>query len=57
MQLTSCELWHGGKTSTPKPSIFTLDCESETFTKYFDSVQEDLEALASVDPLLTGKLY
>jgi hypothetical protein len=35
--------------------VFTIKKDSETFSEYFDKVQEQLETLASMDDLLSGE--
>lgn len=38
-----------------KPQTFIIDQESEIFSAKFNQIQEDLETLASMDELLSGK--
>ena len=38
-----------------QPREFTLEPESTVFSSHFDMVQEQLETLASMDDLLSGK--
>ena len=37
-----------------KSRVFTIKKDSQTFTDYFDQVQEQLEIIASMDDLLSG---
>ena len=49
-------MWMIGKTKRKamEPRIFTIKSNSPTFVKHFDHIQEQLEALASIDNLLSG---
>lgn len=49
------EQWTPGKMKTPQPKVFTIQPNSEAFTAYFDKTQEQLETLASMDDLLSGR--
>ena len=48
------KVWIPGKTGIPKDRVFTIKEKSEVFVAYFDEVQEQLEALACMDDLLSG---
>ncbi|XP_065911094.1 uncharacterized protein [Dysidea avara] len=50
------KVWIPGKTGIPKDRVFTIKEKSEVFVAYFDEVQEQLEALACMDDLLSGML-
>ena len=47
--------WTPGRTQNPQPREFTLSESSKAFADHFDEVQEQLETLASMDDLLSGK--
>ena len=42
------------KCKAPEARTFSIKQDSEMFVKYFDQMQEKLEALASMDDLLSG---
>ena len=44
-----------GSVNMIEPGIFTVDPKSSLFSKKYDQIQEDLESLASMDELITGK--
>lgn len=46
--------WKAGSKHHPEPSVFTLS--NTSFSAKFDEIQEQLEVLASMDDLLSGKL-
>ena len=43
-----------GKTKILKPRIFTIKENLQVFVEYFDEVQDQLEALTSMDDSLSG---
>ena len=46
--------WIPGTAKILEPRIFTIEKNSKAFVKYFDEVQDQLEALASMNDLLSG---
>jgi len=48
------KVWIPGKTEVPKDKVFTIKEKSEVIITYFDEVQEQLEASACMDDLLSG---
>jgi hypothetical protein len=47
--------WVPGKAKQLQPKVFTITPSSPAFSKYYDEMQEDLEALApSSNSLLSG---
>ena len=49
------KLWIPGKSRNPQPRLLNIKEKSEVFTEYFDEVQEQLETLATMDDLLSGR--
>ena len=49
-------MWMIGKTKRKamEPRIFSIKANFPTFVKHLDHIQEQLEALASIDNLLSG---
>ena len=48
--------WIPGQTGSPEQRELTVEVNSKAFTTYFDEVQVQLEALASMDDLLSGMI-
>lgn len=46
--------WIPGKAKVLLPRIFTIEENSEVIVDYFDEMQDQLEALVSMDDLLSG---
>ena len=49
--------WRQGRAQKPATRVFKLQQNSPAFTSKFDQVQTHLEALASMDDLLSGRLF
>ena len=49
------KLWIPGKSRNPQPRLLNIKEGSKVFTEYFDEVQEQLETLATMDDLLSGR--